>query len=1155
MVLTVTVAPFLKEADIRAPRPAAPPQVHHEIFQNLERFDTRLWEDPSEAITRGLRAEASSIDSGLDPNQRPPSFRSFVKSDDVARWLSDPSESRTPIVVAISMNFGAHPEHAETRRRTRFALHTAMTSAGYGPMDSQHIGAFQHGKYPGVVTTPFGRFEPSPTRTSSPSVIVTVPFERFEPLPTRAGGPPVLVLWLDEDFFIDTVRTDGHDASGGGVEFLLPLQRLRNELRINQITLIGPTTSDLLSEMLRSLGRTSSENRSDNGIERNWSKNSNYTTWLRIYSPSATAPPMDLAQAYNNAFEQRQPPSGERSLCEGATTSRKSATRCIQDVFRTAGIEFRSMVPDDGRLLDAVKRELAFRWCGQERPSKPRILLIGETDTFYARALLGNARPSDPDGDEVELCRRYRMDAKFFAATRPIPDFWQYRKYTFLRDLNDPYIDDDVAVRNKLADRAKSKTESNVPQATIGEAVSEGDPQFDYVRRMAKQMLDDQANEKGGAGGVFAIGILGGDDYDKLTWLRALRPKFQKALFFTTDLDARLWDAPNIDTARNLLVASGFGLKPGEHALKAEGQPEETAGLPVFRRDAQTAYFHALRAALSMGSPGDEFDRFSNGSTVNVYELGLSQPYLMSFDRKATDKASAEPKLSQQRADKGEPSDSGKFRKLKPLVLLVATAFAVSYLLRRLCLTAVRFCLAGLRPTTPRGVSRFRFAFVTTVALAILAVWWRWGAFAWVIVAVVLPWFCIGWGQKAPGTTPPPSPQYRWWRLGLGMLALGILAWFFWLGYQACLEARAGTGEPLALMDGVSIWVGSAIRWLAIAAGIVWLFTIFGTLAKNTEECAAEVAERMTAETPPLRVLLRFRACTANRVQFVNSDDSFHSYADVSHWVPMLIVGAVVTYILYLATAGLYMVFESPNNPARGYAAVTFYYQTLVAGGVALFALIATLAYAVLTCRAWILRSVDERHSLPWHQDTEDRAREKYSLPRLAFRVPRPTVSAKFMAAERTLLGARHHMELIAMRTRVLTPLVYAPFLIITILLFARWDRFDYTIETTSVVVMFTVSTLFSIGIVAALRSAAKKFKKHLLEDMDKALHDIRRADTTYNAIRKHLARLSAIRAEAEAETSGAFQPILEQPIVKAILVIVGGAGFQQIADLLQWFK
>src|SRR5262249_59930404 len=71
---------------------------------------------------------------------------------------------------------------------------------------------------------------------------------------------------------------------------------------------------------------------------------------------------------------------------------------------------------------------------------------------------------------------------------------------------------------------------------------AEGPAQVDYLRRLAAHAREVPSDPGDGSSGgeVRAIGVLGSDVYDKSLVLRAFRREFPKAVFFTTDLDARM---------------------------------------------------------------------------------------------------------------------------------------------------------------------------------------------------------------------------------------------------------------------------------------------------------------------------------------------------------------------------------------------------------------------------------------------------------------------------------------------------------------------------------------------------------------------------------------------------------------------------------------
>ena len=86
---------------------------------------------------------------------------------------------------------------------------------------------------------------------------------------------------------------------------------------------------------------------------------------------------------------------------------------------------------------------------------------------------------------------------------------------------------------------------------------------------------------------------MGSDVYDKLLVLEALHDKLPQALFFTNDLDARFLHPEQTRWARNLIVASNFGL---------ELPPCLQKDVLPFRSSLQTGYFWATQLALAQNA-------------------------------------------------------------------------------------------------------------------------------------------------------------------------------------------------------------------------------------------------------------------------------------------------------------------------------------------------------------------------------------------------------------------------------------------------------------------------------------------------------------------------------------------------------------------------
>ena len=147
------------------------------------------------------------------------------------------------------------------------------------------------------------------------------------------------------------------------------------------------------------------------------------------------------------------------------------------------------------------------------------------------------------------------------------------RLYYYLRGL-DGRILENKPTNQKPASPSDSARASLKPAMPSVEE-THGQSQVDYLRRLVDQVQREE-------GGVKAIGLLGTDIYDKILLLRAVRPVAPHVLFFTTDLDAGLFDPAEYRSTRNLLIASHYGLQLDPH-LAADGR------VPPFRSSYQTS--------------------------------------------------------------------------------------------------------------------------------------------------------------------------------------------------------------------------------------------------------------------------------------------------------------------------------------------------------------------------------------------------------------------------------------------------------------------------------------------------------------------------------------------------------------------------------------
>lgn len=234
---------------------------------------------------------------------------------------------------------------------------------------------------------------------------------------------------------------------------------------------------------------------------------------------------------------------------------------------------------------------------------KDGILLLSEMDTLYGRYLPISFRRARWD----EKDRPARIDST---------------REKLIRVMHYPLALDGM--------RSTGSSGKDVEDATPAH-VAEGPSQFDALRRLPMRIREMENKDRIR---YRAIGLFGSDVHDKIMMLSALKPHFPNAVFFTTDLDARLWQGPGRKVSQNLLVASGFGLSLGND-LQGNVLP--------FRSNYQTATYASCLDALGferseeaalIRNPDNpsQLDRqlrvgdLLNNGTVRLYEIGRTGP-------------------------------------------------------------------------------------------------------------------------------------------------------------------------------------------------------------------------------------------------------------------------------------------------------------------------------------------------------------------------------------------------------------------------------------------------------------------------------------------------------------------------------------------------
>jgi hypothetical protein len=108
-----------------------------------------------------------------------------------------------------------------------------------------------------------------------------------------------------------------------------------------------------------------------------------------------------------------------------------------------------------------------------------------------------------------------------------------------------------------------------------------------------------------------------------------LRRRLPETVFFTTDMDVRLWAKEELKYARNAVVASACSLNP------APAKSRWLEQFPPFREVYQTALFRTCRAVIRHeGDPANSLDATADDLAGHLYEIGRCGPIPVDAARK-----------------------------------------------------------------------------------------------------------------------------------------------------------------------------------------------------------------------------------------------------------------------------------------------------------------------------------------------------------------------------------------------------------------------------------------------------------------------------------------------------------------------------------------
>lgn len=1159
----------LSEGDTVKERPLAQPPV-----------EARLWEDPLSAAMRHQdRLNTLCSNSDNRPPQCPPNNK-------YGPPLSVFSKADRVTVIAALLPGSSFVGVEEARRRIRYALLSGLASRGFVPENSERIG---------LVTVPlcesFNGCQAD--EVAGKGSDLNIPYETLT-TDDQGSRRRVAILWLDD--------------SKLGAKWLRKVVILLGtviQVEAEKLSVIGPYTSDKLVDAIKDVAELAQPGggftekpfvaKTAGEFCANWQR----LQRIDLISPYSTAdarqlinaaglpPPTTRIAALPNDCEGRASPPDIQQHMRGAADP---IDRQFQQLFSSRPgppIEpffLRTIGPDAAQIAQ-LHAELCAR--GLDDGHGGRIVILREWDSIYARSL------ADKFGKALE-CASGKTSAPGHEKTK-------FDLYSYFAGIDGITLEG-VSKQQRLVPRAdgdKKREESKEPQLEW----PENRDQRDYVRRLVVQLQREAEADRRNT--VRAVGIIGLDVHDKLVLAQALRPAFPERMIFTTDLDARLLHPEVTKYTRNLVVASALPLSVSE----LDPPVEQAVKVSPFRDIYQTAIFLAARHAVSSSE--------GHRPLETAASVSLQKSYLYEIGRHgaAVKLASRNYRVDPDegiRMDLDEPlHEQMEARKFYATLLFAFLIAFGGFIVLVQPGPALRDAIAGDMPfdlstMTISGLTAASWGFTAGV-VAELGMPGRvglGGAFVVALGATLLFWITVYRGPH-PCSTMRRADTAGHWVTGQRLLRTTLFVLVVGGGYLLIPGKSAGTHEPLAFFSGVSSWPSELLRALAIL--------LFGWFVDYTWRGAAETTRQIGTKyfavktVPKTRLrsvvayfqrnpkraahfvwrrlvkglldatlwmwrpqMLKRSDLTAARRSLqdaqpdVTSDDGgidgtsiWRRYIRLLHGGPRFLRTAmwlVAVFCFALLEMELFGG-ETPEVPARGIGDRSLFYWTTVLAVIAAIILMVLVSDATILTWRFIRILRNKRTIYPqttirrFAAELGPELAECAACP-IAARVRDRTAGSR--RQRNSIIDPWIDARLLADHTDAIARLIFFPLILLGLLFLARSPLFDNWASSNVVIVVLVTYLLWTIAMATMLNISAEIARRTALEAMRSDLMWLQGSGEKYRLLAE---RFPSLIMQVEQLRKGAFAPFFEQPLVRAVLVPLGGAGGLQLLELLSFSR
>jgi hypothetical protein len=996
-------------------RPSVPSEKTAPVIAAQD-VDARLWQDPIGVAQKQKAVLDEQIDKGV-------AKKGATELHDIAalaqllgdrvKTFHDPDQKNV-LLLAVTLDAGPYSEQAESRLRARQAVLEGLSESGFAPVDGEHIGFVTanwpiqpEDVQPPWLLPPADCAPPPPVQRA-----LLLPWEECEAIEAPQnvfphGTKRVIVVWLPAVNFSPYPLRYFADL----IDQLAP-----GEIRAKiDVKLIGPANSTGLQNMVR---------------EVQWHRHclstqmQNALRGVSIISPRATASDLTLLSAADNPAPSPSPRATpyefvkdflEKEIsepCGAIDQETGAALRC------PLGVKFQRTIAPDDWVLREIIAELARRRVpvvshvtsdGHPISKVAHVVILSEWDTPYGRSL-GTTFAAEASWQNAN-------DLIEHPNKRPL---WIH-SYHYLRGI-DGRLPGDVG----KDDQREQAQKTQLGQNTVAIETTEGLNQSDYLRRLARQLKDDNARwQREDRSGIRAIGLLGSDIYDKLMILRALRPQFPDAVFFTNNYDAHFERRDDWDNTHNLVIVSPFGSTLPEIYVQQHIAP--------FRDNNQTSMYVGTLVATGRMS-GEEADCLT--WQPRVFEVSRRDAYDLSspwYIWRPSDL-----KFAIEKNYRKEEKEKTWFREwLTPGVIwaLIIIALMVLAMAAWISVTIARRTLPG----GGTAVERLKRALVSTIF--------------WLVCGGPLIVFSVAMLAQYKGAD---IARYK-----LGSPATS--------DYLTKLDQIAAVAEePLAFFSGISIWPTEMLRLIAFMLAIFFMFKASFDLRANAKKIEAEFSFAPLRLTP-----FRWRDLGIGFEQWqtreppptkrFSAEEAWHAYLCRSKFWPRFIRIGILFALYSIFAFTILHLFPQPPPPARGQVAFGIDNIVFYLAGIGLLLLSFYVVDAIQLNSNFI--RMFGREVTKWGREVVDRSHR------------RPPLTEEE-------LSAYHEIFFVAQRTQVVAPLIWYPLLVLTLIVVARASFFDNWTWPGSLLLIYAITAAWALGSAILLRRAAEQLRETALNDL-----------------------------------------------------------------------